>query len=117
MTWVLILSSTVNGRHPAVIGGYIVRAEAEAAGELATAWDATHPYPATPFYDQYIVIPGNAEADQGGSTRCWIDRDYDSHYKLTRHYQRFDARWTEETNANLFAGVGTITQRDKFLIR
>jgi hypothetical protein len=79
MSWVLILSSNVSGRIPAVIGGYETQEAAEVAGDLGT-WFADYDetgcsYQQTPFFTVYMVIPGAAAAAPGASaTHSRVER-------------------------------------------
>lgn len=69
MSWVLILSPRDGARHPAIVGGYRTREEAEAAGRVATFADINtdEEYPAidNPYwwrqFEAYTVIPGAAD--------------------------------------------------------
>ena len=82
MSWVLILTSTVNARPPAVVGGYPTRESAELAGELATRpilqpaestwqWDSQ-----APCYQYFTVIPGAAVDEPLGVTHgSSVDRE------------------------------------------
>lgn len=76
MSWVLILNTGYIQKPPAVIGGYPSRAEAERAGELATAFDNAVDC-RLPYYTEYLVIPGAAAAEPVGATQSSIEHTLD----------------------------------------
>lgn len=83
MSWVLILTSTLNGCPPAIVGGYLSRDEAEAAGMAATA---TLPklYAPLPPYTMFTVIAGAAlVAPQLGSVHSRVWREHDRYIRVT----------------------------------
>jgi len=91
MSWVLILDSDINAKPPAVVGGYATRAEAEAAGELATAFDNEKQFPHLPHYTSYVVIPGAACSEPVGCTQSEVF--YSGDYGAGNKIERFTKRW------------------------
>jgi len=66
MSWVLILTPRPRGGTPAIIGGYHTKAEAEAAGLIATAEDLDTPGRGWDWYG-FTVIPGAADTPPQGA--------------------------------------------------
>lgn len=107
MSWVLILSSNVTGRIPAVIGGYGSQAEAELAGNCATAfpaYDNNQPFGHQgdgPFYDRYVVIPGAAASGPAGTTHCRVYREYEDPetlHQIKRSVMRYPEKRPADDN-------------------
>jgi hypothetical protein len=87
MSWVLILTSSLNARPPAVVGGYPTRAEAEAAGDEAVQFEPGAKV--FPEFSSYVVIPGAACAEPVGSTHCRIEQYWDGKEMVARHIVRY----------------------------
>lgn len=93
MTWVLILSSDDSGKHPAVVGGYPTREEAELAGISGTAYEAPDAtgLQLMPFYNRYMVIPGSGGREPAGTTHSRVLREFEGERRnlLTRTTMRY----------------------------
>lgn len=86
MSWVLILNSSWTQKPPAVIGGYLTRAEAERAGDAATAFKNDGPSQ-MPFYTTYHVIPGAADSEPEGATTSRLEcGDHGEIVRLTERW-------------------------------
>lgn len=87
MSWVLILNSNWTQKPSAVVGGYLTRAEAECAGDAATAFKNDGPWPEMPFYTTYHVIPGAADSEPEGATTSRLERvDHGEIVRLTERW-------------------------------
>lgn len=76
MSWVLILTADDKSRPSVVIGGFLERSEAEAAGDSALVFDEKSNL--LPEFRTYTVIPGAACSGPIGGTHCkvWFEEEY-----------------------------------------
>lgn len=92
MSWVLILTSALNARPPAVIGGYASQESAEKAGELATRpipGDGENGFDQYAEFVRFTVIPGAAVDGPVGCTHSQLERPPDNISRIIRQTYRY----------------------------